>query len=456
MSRRDIGTDDPRVHVRPGKRSRPRTKIRPDYSTAARGRVTAIDRGRYCLHLLTAPTNSSSGTNMAATTDGAHSGTHAAATAPQLGTSGAAPTNSPGTAVTASKDRINSTTPTPPHGTAVTAVKARELPRGSIAVGDVCAVVGDLSGRPGTLARITAIDPRSTVLRRTAEDGDSAGNERVIVANADQMLIVCALAQPEPKTGFIDRCLVAAYEGGLEPILVLTKADLASAQPLIEQYQPLGLHILVTAMASRPEERSKQPKQGGTPEAHELSSGLENSRSLSTGALNSPENDGLDSGNGDLLGLENNGLGKVRRALDGHVSVLVGQSGVGKSTLINALVPEAARATGEVNAVTGKGRHTSTSAVAFTLEESSESAATATIVIDTPGIRGFGLAHVSPDSLLNGFADLAEIAHDCPRGCTHQASELECALSEVKDPRLQARTTSYRRLLSSLNKPEWA
>ena len=101
----------------------------------------------------------------------------------------------------------------------------------------------------------------------------------------------------------------------------------------------------------------------------------------------------------------------------------MGHSGVGKSTLINALVPGADRATGRVNAVTGRGRHTSTSLQALELPGGGW-------VIDTPGVRSFGVAHVSSADVLRGFPDLAEVAEDCPRGCTHEAGVLECALDE--------------------------
>lgn len=101
-------------------------------------------------------------------------------------------------------------------------------------------------------------------------------------------------------------------------------------------------------------------------------------------------------------------LGPVRDQLDGKISVLVGHSGVGKSTLVNALVPDSTRATGHVNDVTGRGRHTSTSAVALRLPDG------AGWVVDTPGIRSFGLAHVEPDRVLAAFDDLADVSVDCP------------------------------------------
>jgi ribosome biogenesis GTPase len=127
------------------------------------------------------------------------------------------------------------------------------------------------------------------------------------------------------------------------------------------------------------------------------------------------------------------------------VSVLVGHSGVGKSTLVNRLVPEADRAVGAVSAI-GRGRHTSTSAVALRLPDAGGG-----WIIDTPGVRSFGLAHVSAESLLHGFPDLVEATVDCPANCQHTADEADCALDAwvaagKADPR---RLASYRRLLAS-------
>lgn len=276
----------------------------------------------------------------------------------------------------------------------VTAMRARELGRKSVVVGDQVWLVGDVSGAAGALARIVRIGERRSVLRRTADDDETTAEgrvERVVVANADQLVIVSSLADPPPRTGFIDRCLVAAYDAGVEPLLCLTKADLAGPDEVLDYYAELDLPYLLV----RPESE----------------------------------------------------LAQVRAALGGHVSVLVGHSGVGKSTLVNRLVPEAYRAVGEVSAI-GRGRHTSTSAVALRLPAGS---ATSGWIIDTPGIRSFGLAHVSAASLLHGFPDLVEGTTGCPPNCEHTPSEADCALDAwvTSGHADERRLASYRRLLAS-------
>lgn len=275
----------------------------------------------------------------------------------------------------------------------VTAMRARELGRKSVVVGDRVGLVGDTSGVAGALARIVRIAERRSVLRRTADDDETTAEgrlERVVVANADQLVIVSALADPPPRTGFVDRCLVAAYDAGIEPLLCLTKADLAGPEQVVDYYTELELpYVLI-----RPD--------------------------------------------GDLAAL--------RALLAGRVSVLVGHSGVGKSTLVNRLVPDAERAVGVVSAI-GRGRHTSTSAVALRLPTDGEPA----WIVDTPGVRSFGLAHVSADSLLHGFPDLVEGTVDCPPNCPHTADEVDCALDAwVAGGRADGRRlASYRRLLAS-------
>lgn len=140
----------------------------------------------------------------------------------------------------------------------------------------------------------------------------------------------------------------------------------------------------------------------------------------------------------------------VLSVLDGRLSVLLGHSGVGKSTLVNALVPNADRAVGVVSAI-GKGRHTSTSAVALPLPGEA-----AGWVVDTPGIRSFGLAHVGPDDVVRAFADLADAIEDCPRGCGHLGppADPECALDEL-DGVAGRRAMSVRRLLEALSTPSY-
>jgi ribosome biogenesis GTPase len=271
-------------------------------------------------------------------------------------------------------------------GRLIVAMKARELGRGSVVVGDRVALAGDTSGAEGTLARIVRVEPRTSALRRSADDTDPA--ERIIVANADQLVIVCALASPPPRLRFIDRCLVAAYDGGLDPLLVLTKADLASPRRVRAIYRPLGLPMLTTRRPLPP-------------------------RTLS----------------------------RVRNLLTGRISVLIGQSGVGKSTLVNALVPDAYRVTGSVNPVTGRGRHTSSSAVALPLPDGGW-------IIDTPGVRGFGLGHVTPERLLEAFPDLAEGTAACPPGDDHLGPD--CGLDAwAAEHGAEARLDSLRRLLAS-------
>jgi ribosome biogenesis GTPase len=280
----------------------------------------------------------------------------------------------------------------------VTAMKARELGRGSVVVGDRAALVGDVSGAAGTLARIVRVEERSSVLRRSPDDTDPL--ERVVVANADQMVIVVALADPEPKTRFIDRCLVAAYDAGLEPLLVLTKSDLAAPRKLRAFYRPLAFPMLTT----------RQPLPAQT-------------------------------------------LTRLRKALDGRISVLIGQSGVGKSSLVNALIPDARRAVGIVNAVTGKGRHTSSSAIALRLPAAGRpdgkvQHGDSGWLIDTPGVRGFGLGHVTTDRVVEAFGDLAEGTAACPPGCDHLSEG--CALDEwAAEHDAVARLESLRRLLRS-------
>ncbi|MFB7596529.1 ribosome small subunit-dependent GTPase A [Streptomyces sp. NPDC056160] len=282
-------------------------------------------------------------------------------------------------------------------GRTVVAMKARELGRKAAVVGDQVALVGDLSGQKDTLARIVRIGERTSVLRRTADDDDPY--ERVVVANADQLAIVTALADPEPRPRLIDRCLVAAYDAGLEPLLVMTKSDLAPPDKLLELYGALDIPYVVTS-------REELERGGGAAD-------------------------------------------RVRAHLGGRVTAFVGHSGVGKTTLVNALVPdERRRTTGHVNAVTGRGRHTTTSALALPL------AGGEGWVVDTPGVRSFGLAHIDPSRVIHAFPDLEPGTEGCPRACSHD--EPDCALDAwVADGHADpARLYSLRRLLATRERTE--
>lgn len=320
--------DESDVRIRPSRRTKPRTKDRPTHENAVSAFVITVDRGR--------------------------------------------------------------TTCVLDDGTEVIAMKARELGPKSVVVGDRVRLVGDTTGSDGSLARIVGIEERRTVLVRTVDD--DAQFERTIAANMDQLVIVAAAANPEPRRGLIDRFLVSAFVEGIDPIIVITKCDLATAPEFLSEYESIGVRTLTTTKDSN--------------------------------------------------------LQSLHLLLDGKVSVLVGHSGVGKSTLLNRLT-KADRETGDVNDVTGRGRHTSSSAYAVPLKDSTKNS----WLIDTPGIRAFGLSHIDPTRIVAAFDDLLEITNSCMTNCSH--NEADCALNEwmapngVAIPERVARVTSLRNLLAA-------
>jgi ribosome biogenesis GTPase len=222
--------------------------------------------------------------------------------------------------------------------------------------------------------------------------------ERTIVANIDQLVIVIAAANPEPRRGLIDRFLVCAFHENIKPILLVTKTDVAAVPDFLHEYETLGVEIATAAIKS-------------------------------------------DSREADLV--------KLFQMLSGKTSVLVGHSGVGKSTLINALVPHADRVTGDVNDVTGRGRHTSSSAIALPL--ATDLSPSQGWIIDTPGIRAFGLAHLDSNRIVAAFEDLYEATQSCMPNCSHH--EVGCQLNEWAAPKgvvnneRSARVASLRSLL---------
>lgn len=327
----DLDESDVRVRPNP-KGNKPRTKNRPEHKDAELGMVIGVDMGRYSVLL----------------------------------------------------DR---------EKRVVTATLAKELRKGGVVVGDTVALAGDTTETVGALARIVRVEPRKTLLRRSADDSDQV--ERVIVANATQMAIVVAIKDPEPRTRLIDRYLAAAFDAGLKPILVITKTDLANPDDFLANFAGLSIPVVLT--------RSDNPA-----------------------------------------------LPVLRELLKDQITVTVGHSGVGKSTLVNTLAPHAARITGGVNAVTGRGRHTSSSVRAIELDASFGQA----WIIDTPGVRSFGLGHVTFENLLRSFEDLWQVIETCPRDCKHDAQAPDCALDDALTAGSlgssgPARVDSLRRLMKS-------
>ena len=326
--------DETDVRVRPNpKGNKPRTKKRPEYKEALIGLVTGVDMGRY--HILLED-----------------------------------------------DERL------------ITATMGKELRKAGAVVGDRVALSGDTSETIGALARIVRVEPRTSLLRRSADDSDQV--ERVIVANATQMAIVVAIANPEPRTRLIDRYLAAAYDAGLKPILVITKVDLADPADFLKNFEGLSIPVI--------KNRSDDPS-----------------------------------------------VDELRKLLAGNTTVMVGHSGVGKSTLVNALAPDQFRATGGVNAVTGRGRHTSSSAIALPLVDSDG------WIIDTPGIRAFGLSHIDNQRIVDAFSDLSEVAANCLSNCSHAESSCKldawAAPDGVPNPHRTARLASLRSLLAVKDAP---
>ena len=222
--------------------------------------------------------------------------------------------------------------------------------------------------------------PRRTTLERTVE---TAGT-RLVVSNADRLAIVTAAIDPPFRPGLVDRMIVAAQHGGLESMLVLNKCDQGMPEEVLEwiaRYEALGLEI---ALVSATEER---------------------------------------------------GLAPLRESLKGRTTVLLGHSGVGKSTLIRALVPGAEPLIGELDAW-GRGRHTTTAARLWDLPDGGR-------IIDVPGIREFGVGHVPREELRHHFPELLGL--ECRyRDCLHLGDDgcvADAAVSWVE------RLASYRKLV---------
>lgn len=240
---------------------------------------------------------------------------------------------------------------------------------------------------------IVAQLPRHSELCRP----DMRGHLKPVAANVDQIIIVFA-PLPEPHANLIDRYLVAASHAGITPLLLLNKSDLldgengAKARELLAVYKGLGYRIL------------------------------------------------------DVSAEQGQGLEQLQDCLKDRISVFVGQSGVGKSSLVNRLLPEAGMAVGVLSPLTQKGTHTTTTARLFHFPAGGS-------LIDSPGIREFGLAHVDAGDVEAGFIEFADFLGRCRfRDCSHE-HEPGCALLRaVADGQIsQDRLNSFRMLLGGIS-----
>jgi ribosome biogenesis GTPase len=240
---------------------------------------------------------------------------------------------------------------------------------------------------------VVALEPRQSELIRP----DNYGKLRPVAANIDRIGVVFAV-QPAPQSNLLDRYLVAAEAQGIEPFLVLNKTDLLDQQSdsevnaIIESYQSIGYQVICVS------------------------------------AIN----------HGDL--------DELKAFLEDKSCIFVGQSGVGKSSLINQLVPENNSAVGPLSEATNEGTHTTTASKLIHLDNGG-------VVIDSPGIREFALTHLNQAAIINGLKDFRPFLGHCKfRDCKHE-SDAGCALvAAVASGELQQqRLDNYRQIINSLD-----
>ena len=246
--------------------------------------------------------------------------------------------------------------------------------------------------RAGDQASIESILPRKTLLYRSV-----AHREKLIAANVTQIVVVVA-AEPSFNDELLARCLVAAYDQQLETLIVLNKCDLAAqtvaARAQLAPYRTIGYRVL---------------------------------------ELSAKEN-----------------IAPLLPYLQGHTSVLVGQSGMGKSTMINSLLPDALAATREISTALDSGKHTTTHARLYHLNANSH-------LIDCPGVQAFGLHHLSFGAIEEGFVEFAQYLGQCRFNDCRHAHEPGCALRNgVEVGKIDARRLQlFQDIASGKHKPSF-
>ncbi|MCP4566323.1 MAG: ribosome small subunit-dependent GTPase A [FCB group bacterium] len=257
-----------------------------------------------------------------------------------------------------------------------------------VAVGDdvIITISGDGIGV------IESVNERCTVLSRPAVGRETI--EHVLAANIDVLIIVVSVAEPPLKPGLIDRFLITAAIGGLIPVIVINKIDLGvseEVEEVIRVYRSLGHELFLTSA------------------------------------------------------IEETGLDKLGVYLKSHRSIFAGHSGVGKSTILNRILPGVDIRTAETSKATGKGRHTTSHMELFHRPEGG-------FIIDSPGIKVLGLWQIEQESLAGFYPEMTDIIDDCRfTGCTH-LHEPDCAVKEaLAEGRISAiRYQNYRQIYESL------
>ena len=264
---------------------------------------------------------------------------------------------------------------------------------GQVVCGDI--VVWQKEGTDSGI--ITSIKERKTILQRP----DINNNLRIIASNIDQVFIVVA-HKPELNEGLIDRYLVAAENSKLNPVILLNKMDLFSEEEFnslkqrLQIYQDIGYKVIYTSAKKE------------------------------------------------------NGLESLTELLKDNNNIFVGQSGVGKTSLINTLLKSDARI-GEISEATGKGKHTTTTAYLYPLENNNGH------IIDSPGVREFGLIKLSEDDVVHGLIEFKPYIGLCKfRNCAHK-NEPGCALKNAveKNDITQRRWKSCQRIIESLTESRY-